>query len=110
MERVSLAVPKMYADHHVLAVREILSQVAGIEEVAASAAFKRVIVSFDPAVTSNEVVQEALSQAGYGPDDRIDSFALTASKNDGSFWHTHRPRETQTNLMDLEMSGDFRKY
>jgi len=110
MEKASFDVPRMYADHHVLVVREVLSRVAGIQDVVASSALKRVFVSFDPAVASKATIQEALTQAGYGPDACLEFPAIPAGKEDGSFWHTLRPRITETNRLDIEMSGDFRKY
>ncbi len=110
MEKASIPVPKLYADHHVLKVRELLAQVPGVQDVLASAAFKRVVVSFDPAVTSAEALHKTLAQAGFGPDDQISFAQPIPGKEDGSFWHTLRPRVTETNRLDLEMSGDFRKY
>lgn len=110
MERVSYEVPKMYADHHVLKVREALLQSEGVDDVYASAAQKRVFVSFDPETTSAEALGEVLIQAGYGPDDRIGYEPVPAGKEDGSSWYTLEPRKTETNPMDIEMSGDFRKY
>jgi len=110
MEKAVLDVPKMYADHHVLAVREILSRVAGVEDIVASSAMKRLFVTFDPAVTSRAAIEQALGQAGYGPGDPLGFPAITPAKDDGSFWYVLRPRVTKTNRLDIEMSGDFRKY
>jgi copper chaperone CopZ len=110
MEKASFPVPRMYADHHVLRVREILSQIPGIGEIFASSALKRVFLTYDPAATSLEAIQQALKAAGYGPDDPLELPNLTPAKDDGSFWHTLRPRVTRTNRLDIEMSGDFRKY
>ena len=110
MEKASIPVPRMYADHHVQVVRQLLAQIPGIQEVYASAALKRVVVTLDPAATSRQAVVEALHQAGYGPDDPLELAQLPQAKDDGSFWHTLRPRVTETNRLDLEMSGDFRKY
>jgi copper chaperone CopZ len=110
MEQVLFQVPKMYADHHVLVVREVLLKAPGVEDVYASAAFKRVLVSFDPEVGSQEALLEVLTEAGYGPDECILCDPVVPGKEDGSFWHTLRPRDTETNPLDVEMSGDFRKY
>ena len=110
MERAVFVVPRLYADHHVLAVREVLAKIPGVQDVYASSALKRVAVAFDPALTSAETIKGALVQAGYGPDAPLE-FAQTAqNKEDGSFWYMFRPRVTQTNRLDVEMSGDFRKY
>jgi len=110
MEKSAFVVPKMYADHHVLAVREALAKISGVQDVHASSAFKRVVVAYDPAATSAEAVQAALEEAGYGPDDCIACPPVLSRKEDGSLWHNLRPRVTETNRLDLEMSGDFRKY
>ncbi len=110
MERAVFAVPRLYADHHVLAVREVLAKVPGVQEVYASSAFKRVAVSFDPALTSAEAILGALQGAGYGPDAPLELAQALPNKEDGSFWYNFRPRVTETNRLDIEMSGDFRKY
>lgn len=110
MEMVTFEIPKMYADHHVLAVRETLARVSGVHEVHASAALKRVFVSYDPAATTAAAVEEALGQAGYAPGEGLEFYTFVPAKQDGSFWHTWHPRATKTNRLDLEMSGDFRKY
>ena len=47
VEAVVFKVPKMYADHHVLAVRAALTDLDGVTKVVASSAFKRVAVTDD---------------------------------------------------------------
>lgn len=110
MEKAVFPVPRLYADHHVLAVREVLSKIPGVQDIYASSAFKRVAVSFDPAATSAAAIQEALRNAGYGPDQPLELAQALPNKEDGSFWYNFRPRVTETNRLDIEMSGDFRKY
>ena len=110
MERAVFAVPKLYADHHVLSIRELLVHLPGIQDVYASSAFKRVAVSFDPTATSAQAIQEALRGAGYGSDAPLEFAQAPQNKEDGSFWYIFRPRITETNRLDIEMSGDFRKY
>lgn len=110
MEKALFSVPRMYADHHVLRVRRVLAQLPGVQDVYASAALKKVAVSFDPALTSAQAVQEALKAAGYGPDDPLEFAQPPQNKEDNSFWYRLRPRVTRTNRLDIEMSGDFRKY
>jgi copper chaperone CopZ len=110
MERAVFVVPRLYADHHVLAVRELLAKVAGVQDVYASSALRRVAVSFDPALTSADAIKGALQQAGYGPDDPLELAQPLQNKEDSSFWYIFRPRVTTTNQLDIEMSGDFRKY
>jgi len=49
MENALFTVPSMYADHHVIAVREVLLAMPGVEDVSASAAWQQVQVVYDPA-------------------------------------------------------------
>jgi len=65
MDKVSLKLPVMYADHHVTEVRRILSQIDGVQDVYASSAFQTVDVRFDPAQVSEDQIQAALGEAGY---------------------------------------------
>lgn len=67
MEELVLGVPGMYADHHVLAVRNALLALDGVDDVQASSAFKTVRVSFDAKNTSAQIIAMALVDAGYAP-------------------------------------------
>jgi copper chaperone CopZ len=68
MEKYTLDLPTMYADHHVLEVRRILLEIPGIEDVYASSAFRAVEVTFDPAKVTPETFIAKLDQAGYSGD------------------------------------------
>ncbi len=52
MEKVQFNVPNLWADHHTLKVREVLTQLPGVTDIVASSAFRMVAMSYDPAVTS----------------------------------------------------------
>ena len=67
MDKVTLNVPGMYGDHHVLAVRDILGGLPGVEDIYASSAFKQVVVKFDPAKAKPADFESALAAQGYGP-------------------------------------------
>jgi len=110
MESVILDVPKIYADHHVLAVREALLSLEGVKEVTASSAFKMVRVSYDPAMITPAAIEEKLRAAGYGPGEDWELPTPPEAKEDGSSWFRSIWRVTRTNILDLQMSGDFRKY
>ena len=110
MEKTVLHVPKMYADHHVQAVREALLQLDGVEEVLASSAFKRVVVGYDSAHLKSGAIEEALRAAGYGPGEDWEIPSPPEGKQDESAWFKTIRRVTETNMHDLQMSGDFRKY
>ncbi len=109
MEQLTLLVPKMWADHHVRAVRQALLGL-GIQEVEASAAGKLVRLAFDPAAIRREQILQALEQAGYAPTETTAFPQPPANKDRTSAWFAQDVRVTQTNRLDLEMSGDFRKY
>jgi copper chaperone CopZ len=106
MEKVIVDVPSMYADHHVLAVRKLLTQLEGVGDVYASSAFKQVLVHYDPAAITAEAITGALGEAGYTEEMPMpvqDKLAEESWKN-GAF------RMTKTYPADLAMSGEFRKY
>ena len=110
MELVSFELPAMFADHHVLNVRRTLLAVSGVEEVTASAMDLCVSVEFDAAKTSAEALAQALEAAGYPPGKTPDLLAIGPAVEDESAWYQFEPRVTETNMADLEMSGDFRRY
>ncbi len=110
MEKTVFNVPKMYADHHVKAVREALLPLDGVEDVLASSAFKRVIVGYDSARLEPGTIEETLRAAGYGPGENWEIPSPPEGKEDDSTWFKMIRRITETNVLDLQMSGDFRKY
>ncbi len=65
MEKAVLDVPGMYGDHHVLAVRDLLGQIAGVEDIFATSAFKQVVVTYDPAKAKPEDFESVLAAQGY---------------------------------------------
>ena len=109
MRKIVVDVPEMYGDHHVLRVREALLNAAGVSEVTASSARRKVAVAFDEAVTTTEALRDAIAAAGY-------SFEVQAPPEsplrheDGSSWYVVASRITKTEIKDREMAGDFRRY
>jgi copper chaperone CopZ len=110
VEKAILDLPKMYADHHVEAVRNALLQLDGIEEVTASSALKRVVIGYDASKVKSSAIEDALRAAGYAPGEEPILPKTHESKEDNSAWFMTVQRVTRTNIKDLEMSGDFRKY
>jgi copper chaperone CopZ len=109
MEELILSLPNMWADHHVLDVHKVLDEL-GVAQCEASAAHKAVRLSYDPETVRRETILQALAQAGYTPTEVTEFPQPLANKEQGSPWFVHGLRVTQTNRLDLEMSGDFRKY
>ena len=110
MSQVEYHLPRMWADHHVTAVRGILTGIPGVGGVQASSAAFVVKVEFDPSSTSEDAIRRALKAGGYGVDKPLELSQTTDPSRDGSTWYVAVGRVTSTNQADLEMSGDFRKY
>ena len=110
MEKLTFSLPQMWADHHVLAVRQALGQVKGVEDVTASSLYQDVLVRYDPAVVTPDALAAALVQAGYTVAQGLALPAHPARIDDASAWFRFQERITVTDNRDLEMSGDFRKY
>lgn len=110
MEKVTFSIPAMWADHHVLAVRQALSQVSGVEEIIASALYKDVLIKYDPTTVSSEALASAIKTAGYEIAQAPDLPKYPERTDDASDWFQFQERVTETDERDLEMSGDHRKY
>jgi copper chaperone CopZ len=110
MEKLTLSLPTMWADHHILRVRETLGSLPGVEQVVASALYKDVLVEFDPALTSPQALSSALAEAGYPVGKELQVPAYPKRIDDSSDWFQFQDRVTVTDRRDLEASGDFRKY
>ena len=111
MEKLVLDLPSMYGDHHVLAVRDALTGIEGIDELYASAAWKQVMVSFDPKKVKPDAIEKALADAGYPVGEGAPAILVTANeiKRDPQ-WEVLEVRVCETNSADLEISGEFRRY
>jgi copper chaperone CopZ len=93
METITLDLPAMYGDHHVVEVRRILFQLAGVEDVYASSSFRVAEVTFDSDVVSREEIEAKLGEAGYLgelpiPEEIPSESAATGNGSKGFFRHT----------------------
>lgn len=73
METITLKLPTMYGDHHVMRVRQVLGALPGVAKVLASAAELRLSVSFDPAQLSPDTLEAVLIEHGYPPGEILES-------------------------------------
>jgi len=90
MTSVSIEVPLMFADHHVVEVRRILFEIPGVEEVNASSSFQVVKVDFDPDKTSEDIVKQKLDENGYLGDLQVPlETGEPAVGSDGETWFRH---------------------
>ncbi|MBZ0306644.1 MAG: heavy-metal-associated domain-containing protein [Anaerolineae bacterium] len=65
MAVLTLDVPAMYGDHHVVEVRRLLLILPGITDVYASSYLKTVEVEYDPTLATPDTISAALQHAGY---------------------------------------------
>jgi copper chaperone CopZ len=110
MEKVTFNIPAMWADHHVLQVREALGTVDGVGELIASSLYRDVLVHYDPAKVDPARLEGALESAGYDTSSTPVLPAYPERIDDASDWFQFQERVTETDHRDLEMSGDHRKY
>ena len=110
MARLTSSVPTMFADHHVLKVKEALAALDGVQEVVASSAWQAVIVSYDESKIGPEEIEKALAEAGYEPGKETPVLATNIDQYRDPAWEVTGTRVTKTNQADLAMSGEFRKY
>lgn len=107
MEQLALIVPGMWADHHVIAVRGLFREAEDIQVTGASAMDATLSLEYDPAKTDPQKIAAQLEQAGYTVGEAADA---EAPPTDKPAWNTAGVRVTATDLADLTMSGDHRKY
>jgi copper chaperone CopZ len=98
----------MYADHHVTAVRRILDGLSGVEEVQASAASREVTVRHTNELSKKALV-DALEQRGYSVEEAKQIEQEPSCLGDPA-WYGCASRCIKTDEVDLEMTGDFRRY
>lgn len=118
MEHTLLTIPKLYADHHVTAVRQVLMALPGVMDVYASSAWQQVQVTYDPAKLSVNDIIRALEQAGYPAGTTDDGRRTTETfgpptsdlRRKDPAWDVLGVRVTTTHRADVEMSGEFRRY
>ena len=111
MENALFDVPSMYADHHVIAVRQALLAMQGVEDVWASSAWQQVQVTYDQSTISPDDIGLALERAGYpAGDGQVPPGPSAAPNAKDLAWDVLGVRTTKTNQADLKMSGEFRMY
>ena len=111
MEDLSLAVPGLWADHHVLAVLDLLRGEQGVSDVAASALHGTLRLRFDPQLTDAGRITARLEDAGYGVGEAPQASApADPEAPDGATGWAAGLRVVATDPADLSMSGDHRKY
>lgn len=65
MKKITFQTPMLFGDHHVVEVRNMISAVAGVNDVYASSGFRMVEIEYDESQVSAEQIQSALEACGY---------------------------------------------
>jgi hypothetical protein len=87
----------------------VLAALDGMAKFVASSAFKQVSLEFDATEHSREAIIAALTHADSAPGiEHIVERTPNATPDPG--WNEMGVRVTTTNLVDLQLSGEFRKY
>jgi len=98
MEVLSLELPAMYGDHHVIEVRRLLLETPGIEDVYASSGFHIAEITYDPDKVSVEDIKTKLGEAGYIgelPIPKETGIAVNQGNGQGTFYrHTEAYEKT----------------
>ena len=68
MKIVTLDVPAMFGDHHVVEVRRLLLEMPGVVDMHASSSFQKVEVQYDESRLALEMIKTRLAEAGYAGD------------------------------------------
>jgi copper chaperone CopZ len=111
MNKVVLDVPTLWADHHVLKVRDALSKLEGVKDVYVSSAWKQVLVTYEDGQVDSAAIEDAVVSAGYPVGEgEMPVLVQPLEKRRDPQWEKLGFRTTKTNRVDLEMSGEFRKY
>ena len=97
MASLSLELPTMYGDHHVIEVRRILLEFDGVKDVYASSGFRVVEVEYDSKKTPKKDLVAALDTAGYTGDFAMaleSSVPANEQRESAYFRHTEASEQT----------------
>jgi excisionase family DNA binding protein len=95
LKSIDLTIPRMYGDHHTLAVQRTLLQMAGIDNYQANTAHRQVHIDFDEEALSEADILAQLESAGYPTHNSRQGIALDKSHPDPA-WARTALRMTQT--------------
>jgi copper chaperone CopZ len=111
MASLSLELPLMYGDHHVINVRQILLELEGVKEVYASSGFQVLEVEFDGRKTSEEDLTAALEKAGYTGDFNFpEELSIPANEQKDKAFFRHSEASEQTgNIVGFEQTVKFQR-
>ena len=98
MKTFTIDLPTMYGDHHVIAVRRILLELPGIDDLYASSSFHVLQVRYDEEKLQEEQIVKKLEEAGYLGDLQIpeeSNLSAVEDKDKKDFRHTAAFEQTK---------------
>jgi copper chaperone CopZ len=106
MASLSLDLPSMYGDHHVIEVRRILLDFEGVKEVYATSAFRALEVDYNSKKVTKKELMEALEKAGYLGDFSIAMEPSTPANDDvaGAYFRHTEAFEQTGNTVSFEQA------
>lgn len=106
MASLSLELPTMFGDHHVIEVRRILLEFDGVSEVYASSGFGVVEVEYNNKKTPKKDLVDALERAGYMGDFKMALEPSIPANEDvkGAFFRHTEATEQTGNTMSFEQT------
>ena len=107
MAKATFDVPTLWADHHVLKVREALLSLDGVDDVYASSAWKQVLVSYNNKKTKKAEIEKALADAGYPAGKGEMGVVVQPSEIRRDPQWAEGARMTTTQQADREMFGRY---
>jgi len=111
MEKLTVDLPTLYGDHHVLEVRRILLEIPGVEDVYASSAFRLVDVTYDPAKTNGTQITARLEEAGYGGEMpvpvELDAHAVDSNGGRKAFFRHTATYETTRTVVSFQQRVNY---
>jgi len=111
MASLSLELPSMYGDHHVINVRQILLEMDGVKDVYASSGFRVVEVEYNSKKTPKKDLIAALEKAGYTSDFNLpEELPIPANEQKEKAFFRHSEASEQTgNIVGFEQNVKFQR-
>ena len=108
---ITLETPAMYGDHHVLAIRQTLLEMPGVEEVYASSGFRAVEVTYNPDQIKGDAITNKLEEFGYLGEWSIpieaDSATYLESDRSQSFFRHTEVLEKEEQVISFSQNVEF---
>ncbi|MFQ5436362.1 MAG: heavy-metal-associated domain-containing protein [Anaerolineae bacterium] len=97
MPTLTFHLPTMYGDHHVVEVRRLLLEMAGVTDVYASSGFQIIEVQFEDSQVTKETIESKLAEAGYSGELPMPAeVGMAANENGGKTFFRHTAAFEQT--------------